>query len=532
MDYAELALYDTLTNPVGAVELLVDMKDENVYPPKVPTRIYYWQYPMLMAPEGVFCGGRDTGKSTIGVRLRTAFTKGWNKPYGQWISLLIAEKEGGVMDFLSRISRIFELHPILRHWSPKESGTSQIQAKFFENAFGQRVEIGWPGRDRNKMAPNLVGKRADDMVLDEYQAYDRSELDNIFPILRREPSSPDEAEAGAQLLHFGFPNGQPSALKEAWDKRTTKEYKDIFYNFPSFLNPTYTMRKWIAACRKYGCDIARGVYSPEYYNQVCGWYTDTSGSLRCFPDRILRHSDHDFQYRTITPEEPHYISPIDGYPLRYAGMDVGIPGTTALHIYGWDMARWYLVRIIHLVGFTDTTHLSETIDDILNVCKVNRLGMDAAAQGKGIHDILIHIYNTPYEVIGFASGNQAIEVPHSELTGLEETREMLRKRREWGVEEEFVKMPVSEISIYWLAEMMRTETIYFPTPTQCSILWEQLQAYSRNEGKGRKFVPPNCHDVDAAKYFALVNRLGEMNKRKVWEEGQKIVERLFLQPVR
>jgi len=276
----ELALFETLANPIACTEILFsDLTELTSFDQENFSKVRPYQYPMLSFETLFFenpkftkkenfkikkgmgdClnfGGRLTGKSHISI-IVDAMLSVFHKTF-RWgiIHSCDAVKIRGICD---KIIIIFENHPILKNFKSKSVSHPAYRINFKNGCLIESVNNNVAGREPGK---NWFQKHADKTWGEE----DSFLTDEITGKKLMAQSEMGVIERSTGMTNF---KKQSPVGKKFFDIKN----ENIVINLPSYVNETWDKEKDDAAVQEFG-----GKQSPGYRTQILGEIVDDGNSV-------------------------------------------------------------------------------------------------------------------------------------------------------------------------------------------------------------------------------------------------------------
>jgi len=276
----ELAIFETLANPISCTEVLFDdLGSLSEFTKDKYSKVRTYQYPML-SYESLFVedpkltkkqnfkrkkrlgdcinfGGRLTGKTRIGIMVDTCLSVIHRVFHWGIISSCDATKIRGVME---TIISAFENHPILKEWKMKHKSHPAYLATFANHCKIESVNNNVAGKEPGK---NWFQKHAD-KNWEEEASFLTNEITNKRLMAQSEFGMVERLTGMAN-----FKKASPIGRK-FYDLKN----ENIVINLPSYANETWDEEKDEAAEKEF-----EGKQSPGYRTQIIGLVVDDGDTV-------------------------------------------------------------------------------------------------------------------------------------------------------------------------------------------------------------------------------------------------------------
>jgi hypothetical protein len=307
----------------------------------------------------VHCDGRDVGKTA-----EIAIVAAWAMATCHNTEMLIATQcENHLFPLMHRLARMFESTPEFLPCLLEIKRTPSWYLRF-SNGF-----VLW-GRIAGPRGINFQGLHVDWQIVDEAQEMSEHAWQEMYQALNGD---------GRRWV-YGVPNGRRNTFYRLTQLR---EYEQ--YNWPSTLNPQYTLAKDFELAQLYGGRTSQG-----YINRVLGQHGEPAHAVFSFEDYLLcvDASVDSVDVHVCADgvfEAPEYVE----RGAYYLGCDFGYsPDPSEFVVYqamGAYLMNVYRVQLSHV----DYARQREIITELDRVYAFRTIGLDAGGVGRGVsHELM------------------------------------------------------------------------------------------------------------------------------------------------
>ena len=523
----------------GVSQLLSD----HVWSPEVGRVVWWFQYPFILWPTGVWECGRAVGKTRVGMEGGTA----WDMVNMDGLSSAIAgPSEQHTMRVFDAVSDLLREHPFLSHWLSERSwGQMQRTERKL------RTRNGWElrGLIPSRAGRGFKGEHPARLRVDETQDVMTAGMVQLDDAVR--PFDP--RRLGSRQHYFGVPNGDRTTRFYEMCHTKAATWSRWRRRMPSYLAPTMRRSDFIQVLDRTGCTYHE---APHGRIVVTNWSNDAKqNTLGVWGDPALPVIPvHVYEACTLPEGTPNYITveitagllessntPPEDLVRRlllegsmrdqvpnlqkiYIAIDPGRENCPVL-IWGKLSKPWRNHTAIYvLLGRVDIRRVMDTatqtriIDAIADYWNADWVGADATSQGVYVTDTLCE-----KERFGWKGRYKLVDTSRGRAANCRSIED-LATARGWPYQ---VVLPVDfsgTIPDGWrlgepslkdtdvftarlLQDLMQVSEprLLLPNGNQDPELFGEATSYREIiSGSGPRFYPPHPHLVSALKVTAAI----------------------------
>lgn len=546
LTYGDACLYVILLNPVMFSEFFFPRERTQLSPSKYiwnrtdGASVWLFQYPFLLWSRGVYCCGKNIGKSVIGLTRKIM----WRLiRWRNWEFKLAAPSDQHARKIYDAVTQHLDHNRYLLFWQSVRKG----------NITGRERQITTPNGCRFKaLLPGIRGrafKGERGTALDEEETQDipwdgQQQLTEVL----EKPVNYDE---GSEHRKFGVPDGDRTSPFYFADT-SDNSFDGFRRKIPSYLPPTVGWDDFKRLLDQNQCQYQDIIENGQRRIVVEQWSNNAVQTMQgqwgepstaCFPVYAYEfcvHKEPYSKYRHITLTRAHIRQEENGV-INYARMVYAIqqmgnrenlpdvesvivsidPGISEMAIEIWvrrniqgeSANRWWLIGRQMMMGIENTNAQLSVVKEIIAQWHPEIVALDASSANRYLFDMLAA--DDPNHYIQVMAGKES--------GALERLRTLPApsQSKPWLMGFSFAgKIPVGinletrvfeeemvDIkSVRIIQDMMSqrpTPYLALPAQSQDPDFYAEFTSYRENvTSSGKRFSPDHPHVVSAAKVFA------------------------------
>ncbi len=542
---ADLAVWEVFQNPIHFTQFFFPdpsarvRKEHYFWESDKELRVWAWQYPFFVWMTGVFCCGKNIGKSMsiIYRRIWKAIFAGAGR-----ISVIACGKEQYTRRLWLRIMDLFRTHPIFSFWHATDMRRTQEQSSkmmWFKTQNNWRCQ----GLLSGLRGAGFAGERGHDRIIDEAQALDEEEHGQIRNLLEE----PFEPARMMEDLNFGVPDGNLGSPFYAMDTDDSSygRYSNCRRKIPAYLHPGITQRRFTEMLRENHCQfeirgdrIVVNEWSAIGKQVLLGQWGELQRT--CFPPSLYARNLHDpplYHYQTwmmgVHDADqsgfPTLSNFCQGWLKRHtvpglhpsedpqSQVIVAVdPGkqNCAVTIWGRRMVsgdlryRWWLLGRVMLRGIPDGPTQARIVSFIADWWEADIIVTDSTSQSSYLSDYLgdpamfpkHQRYYIRDDQLNWDTIHEAKSRGKQIILGISMLRETPIEFDDLG---EMRTANTDVLAVYRLADMMANSELALPGTDLDLEFYAAMTTYAEQPkgSSGRRFTPAHQHWVACVKAF-------------------------------